>query len=352
MKSICICIPCYNSEKTIRHALDSLLSQTFQDFEIIVSDNYSTDRTRDIIESEYLQKGVKLITCKLLPFNNGDKLDNCYSAAQNWSSLIELTKSKYIGIYHADDIYDSDIIRKQVETFLKFPETSVVFTLPKYIDESNSFINISNSEKKLESFYNLSQTEFIKELAINGHFFSSSGVLISRSKWRKSGSFDAFSWGHQFDTEFWIRLSERGKVIILNEELVMHRLHSGQETSKWKEIYKFEYLPIIRLLEFHLTKNKLITDNESIYVLNFYRFKIKETMRVSINLLNEHRFEDAKMLIYKDFNLNILAILKKSTFYGYRVTLKVCIFSILKSSFKLQNNYFTNSINFLYNLIN
>jgi glycosyltransferase involved in cell wall biosynthesis len=337
LDKVTICVPCYNSESTIAATLDSLLTQSSKNLEIIVSDNHSTDKTIKIVR-EYFEKGVKLVTCPKLPSKTGSILDNCYSAIQNWNSLIELSNSKYIGIFHSDDIYSENIISRQLEIFQENQECSAVFSNLQYIKQ-NDKLSPSLMRKKVvhknKDYLYLNQPQLVDLLLSKSHFFSSSGVLLNRELWRKAGNFDAVSWGHQVDTEFWIRICQFGPVAIIKQPLVFHRIHKNQETYKWKKVYEFEFLPFIRLLDYYIYDKgfKRLVNPDSL--AKFECFRNKEIMRISrnyllkkdinsvINIVSNNKNIIEVTFFYDFFNNGKKYALKKITFN--------CLFHFLKN---------------------
>jgi glycosyltransferase involved in cell wall biosynthesis len=292
MSKVTICIPAYNAEKTIAETLESLLNQTYGDFNIIVSDNYSTDRTVEVVK-EYEHRGVKLVTCPLQPINTGSLLDNSYSSGQNWNSLIDIGDTDFIGIFHSDDIFSIDLIQKQVEIIEANEDCCIVFSMLKYIDENSRIINVKIDNLGDTNFIILNQLDFINNILEKNHFFSTSGVLIKRDKWKQAGKFDPYKWEQQADTEFWIRISEFGRVAIINEQLVLYRLHLNQDSNKWKQIYKFKQIPFFDVIDHYLYEkdfiNKINKKSKSKYQL----YKNKDSIRLAANYCNNNQNEES-----------------------------------------------------------
>lgn len=104
---ISIITPCFNSEKTIERTLQSVLNQTYQNYEYIIIDGESTDNTLDIIE-QYKEK-----------FNNKLKVvserdDGIYDAMNKG---ISLSKGKLIGIVNSDDYYENDTLENIISAY-------------------------------------------------------------------------------------------------------------------------------------------------------------------------------------------------------------------------------------------
>ena len=109
---VSVCIPAYNAGQTIGKTLDSIINQNYPNFEIIVSDNHSTDNTAEIV-NQYQKCKVKYFLNPVRP----DNLINTSAVVSNFNYAISLAKGEFIAIYHADDIYLPTIIEQQVLFF-------------------------------------------------------------------------------------------------------------------------------------------------------------------------------------------------------------------------------------------
>jgi glycosyltransferase involved in cell wall biosynthesis len=102
---VSVLMPAYNAEKYIGEAIESILAQTFKDFELIIIDDCSMDKTWEIIQ-EYAKKDARII-----PFKNESNL----GIAGNRNKLIGLSKGKYIAWQDADDISMPNRLKHQYE---------------------------------------------------------------------------------------------------------------------------------------------------------------------------------------------------------------------------------------------
>lgn len=110
---VSVCIPVYNCEKYIAKAIDSVLTQTYRDIELVVCDNCSTDGTYSILE------GCRDPRIRLV--RNGSNL----GAVPNWNRVTSLVKGKYVKILCADDFLYPECVKSQVE-ILEDPANSGV----------------------------------------------------------------------------------------------------------------------------------------------------------------------------------------------------------------------------------
>lgn len=114
---VSLCMPVYNGEKYVRNALDSILAQTFTDFELIVTDNASTDRTGEIV-SQYAEKDGRIRY-----FRNEKNL----GAAKNFNLGYELARGVYLKWCAHDDIISENFLEVLVKTLDENEDASLAF---------------------------------------------------------------------------------------------------------------------------------------------------------------------------------------------------------------------------------
>lgn len=123
-------MPVYNGENYIEEALDSILAQTYADFELIISDNASTDRTQEICQS-YATRDRRIRYYR----NKGN-----IGVSKNFNRVFELSIGKYFKWIAHDDIYAPDYLSKCVRAFEQDPSLVLCHTLAKRIDSSGRML--------------------------------------------------------------------------------------------------------------------------------------------------------------------------------------------------------------------
>src|SRR6056297_1237246 len=168
MPKISVVIPTYNRAKFITTAINSVLDQTYRDFEIIVVDDGSTDQTQEKLESY----GGRITNHSYTP-NRG------VSYARNRG--IELARGEYIAFLDSDDYWKPEKLQKQFEFFQLHPDYSVVATqsLIHLIDDN---LNTLKYKEKKEIHYELTyarifQRPFIMlpSIMVKSHCFQEIG---------------------------------------------------------------------------------------------------------------------------------------------------------------------------------
>ena len=212
---VSVVMPVYNSEKYIKEAIDSILAQTYSNFEFIIVYDKSTDKTLDIIKS-YQDKRIKII--------NGE--NKGLAAALNKGILS--SKGKYIARMDSDDISLPERFEKQVACLNNNPEIGILGTKAQIIENetiTNKFF--------LEDFYKYKNHIF--EIGIvdvlNTCVFCHPTVMFNKKILLKDNLFYDNSINGGEDQELWTRAVLKTKLAILNENLLQYRVHNSNATD-------------------------------------------------------------------------------------------------------------------------
>jgi glycosyltransferase involved in cell wall biosynthesis len=213
---VSIGMPVYNGEIYVREALDSILGQTFTDFELIVSDNGSSDRTSEICR-EYAAKD-KRISYYRSEVNMG--------AAWNHNRVFELSRGEYFKWLAHDDIYASDFLAKCVEILDRDASVVLCHSQVRIIDREGNFIK--NYEIKLNTGSSNPNERFHDLLSkhLCYQFFG----LIRADTVRKV--LPIGNYGHG-DGVFLLKLGLLGRFYEIPERLFSARNHPQQSMSKY-----------------------------------------------------------------------------------------------------------------------
>ena len=123
-------LPVYNGERYLRQALDALLAQTFTDFELIISDNASSDSTADICRS-YADRDSRIRYVR-----QGSNV----GAAPNHNLLVPLARGRYFKWASHDDLYDPDLLRLCVEALEERPDVVLAHSWDAIIDDHGEVV--------------------------------------------------------------------------------------------------------------------------------------------------------------------------------------------------------------------
>ncbi|MCQ2522747.1 MAG: glycosyltransferase [Lachnospiraceae bacterium] len=196
---VSIIVPVYNAENYIKETIESVLSQTFEDFELILVDDISTDNSVAVIES-FNDKRVRL--------HKVDKNQGAYAARNKG---LELAKGRYIAFLDADDKWDKEKLQKEMD-FMKKNDAAFVFTGYEFADSKGN---------GLGKIVKVPKTITYKQALHNTTIFTST-VLIDRDK--VSDDLITMPNIKSEDTATWWNILKAGFIGYgLDENLVMYR---------------------------------------------------------------------------------------------------------------------------------
>ncbi len=184
---VSVIMPVYNAEKFLRESIDSILRQTFQDFEFIIINDGSTDSSQNIID-EYTLRDVRIIAIK--QENHGV----VYTANKG----ISLARGEYIARMDADDVSFPDRLRQQVNILNQHPTTVLVC--------SNFEIFDDNGEYRYRELVPPENNEIQRALYLRNPIANGS-TLIRKKSLVEAGLFDEI---FAEDFHMWIKLSKLG----------------------------------------------------------------------------------------------------------------------------------------------
>lgn len=208
LPEISVVMPTYNGDKWIRESIDSVLNQTFENFELLIIDDGSSDSTKEIIEN-YKKADKRIIT--VYKSHTG--------ATDSQNVGINIARGSWIARIDQDDICEPERLSKQLAFVYNNPEIDLLGSGFIEIDKDGNYI-------KKHSF-----PRHHKRLTANletlRRFFPHSSAFYRLDAARKVGKYN-IRFIRADDWDLWQRLSEQGKIACLAEPLVKIRKHAGQ----------------------------------------------------------------------------------------------------------------------------
>jgi glycosyltransferase involved in cell wall biosynthesis len=203
-------MPAYNAGAFLNQAIESVLAQTWRDFELIVVNDGSTDDTREIAERYAAQDArVKVYT----QANAG--------TAPALNRGIELAQGEWVFLMHADDLMRPNRLERQLAFIAQHPELSVASSLVRHIDSKNRVIGKDNS--KLTTYEAIDKLVTANELI----GFNHPAVALRKSAVLAVGGYRQPFWPAE-DLDLWNRLVEKGyRVLVQPEFLLDYRMHGN-----------------------------------------------------------------------------------------------------------------------------
>ena len=220
----------FNYSNYIKQAIDSVLNQKYQDFELIIIDDGSTDDSKKIIENYKNYSKIKIIYQK----NKGLNVTN--------NIAIRISKGKYIVRLDADDFLDENALMLMVQELEKDNEIGLVFSDYYLVDRKGSII----AEEKRHDF---------KKVSLLDQPAHGECTMIRKSFLQELGGYSN-DFSCQDGYELWIKMSKYKKVSNINLPLFYYRKHGKNLTENTERLYNTRHKIIKKNLEFSKIEKK------------------------------------------------------------------------------------------------
>lgn len=223
--TVSVVMPCYNAERYIRTAIESVLEQTFDDFELIMVVDSSTDGTGDIVR-EYAEKDSRIVPV----FN-----EHNIGLTASLNKGIDVAQGEFVARMDADDISYPERFEKQVAYLRANPDVCMVATSRERIDEEGNIISaksIAPGKEKLK--------EMMKVTCSVPH----GSVMFRRKEVIQLGKYrEGIHYAEDYD--LWLRMIEKYNIDILPDILYEFRLTHESRSIKTSEEDKY-YHDLVR----------------------------------------------------------------------------------------------------------
>lgn len=238
MAKVSVVLTSYNHCDFIGQAIDTVLKQTYSDWELIVVDDVSPDKSWDVIETYNDPRIIKIRNDRTRRY-----IYNINRAIQSQST------GEYIAIHHSDDAWELDKLEKQVAVLDANPHIGAVFTHVQCIDEANQSLSIGDWFNQP----NKPRTAWLRALFFNENRLCHPSVLVRRSAYEQSGLYKC-AHAQIDDAELWTRLLKISDIHVIQEKLTLHRIFSDQSNASGDRPDRRARLK----LEWHLQKNHYV----------------------------------------------------------------------------------------------
>lgn len=222
MPKVTIAIPTYNREEYLKNSIESVLAQTFQDFEIIIFDNKSNYDVEKL-SSSFGDDRIKLIINK----------ENIGSS-NNFKNIFNYNyDSEYLIIFHDDDVMHPVMLEREVAVLDGNSDAIFVGTDLKFISDYKKMFDFCPVFGVCNSVI-LDKKYQLVRLFLDDFDLCFSSVMY-RTKYLRNFIFNMGQFLKWWDRPFLIKLADYGKVIVIKEKLINYRVHDNQD-SQAKEI--------------------------------------------------------------------------------------------------------------------
>ncbi|MBF2051397.1 MAG: glycosyltransferase [Elainella sp. C42_A2020_010] len=212
MPTISVIIPAYNAERTILETIQSVQQQSFQDFEVIVINDGSTDHTAQVVEA------IGDDRIKLFSYPNAG-----LSLARNRG--VQQCSGDYIAFLDADDLWTADKLALQHQALQQHPEAGVAYSWTCYMYEKNNTLE----------FHPCPPIRFegnvYQKLLVGDFIYSGSNVLMRREAVETTGGFDP-AMPQCADWDYWLRASVRWPFMAVPQYQILYRQSAQAMSAK------------------------------------------------------------------------------------------------------------------------
>lgn len=259
---ISIIIPTFNSSRTLKNCLDSLVDQTFKNFEVILIDNYSTDRTKYIIEEYRAKLNINFFELK----NN-----NIIAKSRNLG--INKSSSEWIAFLDSDDTWRKDKLEK---CLLFFKNKDVIY---------HDIIIKKFSKKKYKTIGKIKKP-LLKNYLISGNNIFTSSLLVRKDLAKKVGGVDeSLNMITSEDYNFLLKIFNlTNRVAYIRKPLAVYNIHENNISKKnfdWSISFRSSIKNFLSVLNYEEKKQK---KSEIIYLKSKYyidkRYKNKKILKL------------------------------------------------------------------------
>ena len=252
---VSIIIPNYNHLSFIQERLDSVFNQTYQDFEVILLDDKSSDGSDEIL-LEY-SNHLKVSHCIINKENSG-------SPFKQWEKGIELASGEYVWIAESDDFSESNFLEKCVGELEK-AKSDLVFTGIRILNHDYCTTRVP-LKAGVYSGEDLIKNHFLK----NNLIINTNALVVKKELWQKVSFEDAMHFKIAGDWLLYIMMLRNSSCSFIENQLAYYRRHQSASTAG---------LAANEL--FYIEANKVLR-----YTRNQYELSLKTKLKIGMSWMN------------------------------------------------------------------
>lgn len=305
---ISVIIPAFNSEKTIKETIDSVLKQTFTDFEIIVINDGSQDTTLELIEQ------IKDDRIKVFSFNNAGG-----NVSRNRG--LKLAVGEFVSFLDADDLWTPDKLESQLADLKNNLSAQVAYSWTDYIDENGKFL--------VRGTHITANGDVYEQLLVSNFLENGSNPLIRRKALIALGGFDE-SLNAAQDWDMWLRLADQYHFVAIPSVQILYRVTANSLSTNLTRQEK----SCLQVMERAYQRRPVIAYNMSRSLAHLYKYLTCKALQAPFN--REKGLVAAKFLWH--YCLNESLRFSRVDFI-FKLLLKIIVIIILSP--KLSNKLLT-----------
>lgn len=220
MPEVSVILPNYNHAPFLKQRIESILNQTFQDFELIILDDCSNDGSKDIIESYRSNFRVTHIEYNL---------QNSGSTFLQWEKGIALAKGRFTWIAESDDWCENIFLEELVPQMIEDSEIVISYCQSICVDNNFSILGVGGNNKLFET---MDGKKFVTTHMIGSNAVYNASMAVFRKSAALGISREYKKFRYCGDWLFWTELAETGKVFMNGKCLNYFRKHGNDVSGK------------------------------------------------------------------------------------------------------------------------
>ncbi|MGB3507656.1 MAG: glycosyltransferase [Microcoleaceae cyanobacterium] len=225
---VTVCLPTYNAGEFLIQAIDSIIQQTFTDFELIISDDCSTDNTPQLIQN-YLSQDKRIKY-----FSNSENL----GLFANWNQCLKYASGEYITVFAQDDVMLPKNLETKVKILDKYPNVGLVTSSIMVIDANNKPLHWDWANYAEDML--VKGREWVMNNLGEANPICCPFVLMRRQVLEKVGGNFNGNYAYAADLELWLRMGLVADLYFVKETLGYYRWHQGNKTHSFDDFYQLE----------------------------------------------------------------------------------------------------------------
>ena len=207
-----VCIPTCEGERYVAEAIESVLAQTFEDFELVVVDDRSGDRTLDIVGS-YRDP-------RLHVHQNDERL----GIGRNWNRCLELARAEFFCLFHQDDVMLPENLEQKIRLLEAEPSVGFVHSSVEFLTESDAPPGSAHWVEDATEPFVVDGRTYFRKMILSGNRVCAPAVVARRDVVVDLGGFNQ-ALGFALDYELWLKACVNWRVGFLSRPLVRYRWH-------------------------------------------------------------------------------------------------------------------------------
>ncbi|MDX2098611.1 MAG: glycosyltransferase [Leptolyngbyaceae cyanobacterium bins.59] len=246
MPTVSIIVPVFNGEKYLKSTIESVLIQTFSDFEIIVINDGSTDRSLEVLST------IKDSRIQIFTYENAG-----VSVSRNRG--IAIASGEYISFLDADDLWTSNKLENQLAALKNNPDAAVVYSWTDYIDQDEKFLYPGSHCSKTGNIH--------QDLLVQNFIENGSNILLKKQTLLSVGDFDPALVPAE-DWDLCLRLAAHHLFTVVPQPQILYRISPSSASANVMR----QEVSTLKVLEKHCSLYQIPSDVRIKSLANLYRY--------------------------------------------------------------------------------